>query len=89
MGMRIERLAQRRDGHQAERGERVEQALARECDALGEAFDPHAHDALLHAPHASVPAGHVSQVVARGFRQGDRVQRAARDIVSSGLPGND
>jgi molecular chaperone GrpE len=55
----------------------------------GEPFDPHAHEALLHAPHASVPAGHVSQVVARGFRQGDRVLRAARVIVSSGTPGKD
>ncbi len=56
---------------------------------LGEPFDPHAHEALLHAPHATVPAGHVSQVVARGFRQGERVLRAARVIVSSGTPGKD
>lgn len=56
---------------------------------VGEAFDPHAHEAMLHAPHATVPAGHVSQVVARGFRQGDRVLRAARVIVSSGKPGKD
>ena len=55
----------------------------------GEAFDPHAHEALLHAPHASVPAGHVSQVVARGFKQGERVLRAARVVVSSGAPGKD
>lgn len=56
---------------------------------LGEPFDPHAHEALLHAPHASVPAGHVSQVIARGFRQGSRVLRAARVVVSSGAPGKD
>ncbi len=53
----------------------------------GEPFDPHMHEALLHAPHASVPAGYVSQVVARGFRQGERVLRAAKVMVSSGVPG--
>jgi len=49
-----------------------------------EPFDPHTHEALLHAPHPTVPAGHVSQVVARGFKQGGRVLRAARVVVSSG-----
>ena len=56
---------------------------------LGEPFDPHTHEALLHAPHATVAAGHVSQVVARGFRQGERMVRAAKVMVSSGAPGKD
>jgi molecular chaperone GrpE len=53
---------------------------------LGEAFDPTAHEALSHSPHPTVPAGHVAQVIGRGWRHGDRLLRAARVLVSSGPP---
>ena len=51
---------------------------------LGEVFDPRRHEALVHSPHPTVPAGHVAQVIARGWQKGDRLLRAARVLVSSG-----
>ena len=57
---------------------------------LGEPFDPHAHEALLAcAARDACRPGTSSQVIARGFRQGERVLRAARVVVSSGAPGKD
>ena len=53
---------------------------------LGEPFDPTVHEALSHSPHPTVPAGHVSQVIGRGWRHGERLVRAARVLVSSGPP---
>lgn len=55
-------------------------------DPHGEPFDPHAHDALLSGESAEHPAGAVSQVIARGYRQGERLLRPARVMVSTGLP---
>ncbi len=52
-----------------------------------EAFDPRLHEALVSAPHPTIPAGHVTQVIARGWRQGERLVRPARVLVSSG-PGD-
>jgi len=52
----------------------------------GEPFDPRFHEALSHSPHPTVPAGHVTQVIGRGWRNGDRLVRAARVLVSSGPP---
>jgi len=54
---------------------------------VGAPFDPHTQEALVHAPSATVPAGHVVQVIARGFARGERVVRAARVVVSSGPAG--
>jgi molecular chaperone GrpE len=54
-------------------------------DPHGEAFDPHAHDALLSGASADHPAGAVSQVIARGYRHGDRLLRPARVMVSTGM----
>jgi molecular chaperone GrpE len=53
-------------------------------DPLGEPFDPAWHEALGHAPSATVPADHVVQVVAPGYRLGDRLLRPARVLISSG-----
>lgn len=53
-------------------------------DPLGAPFDPNEHEALLAAPSDAHPAGHVTQVVARGYRQGERLLRPARVIVSDG-----
>lgn len=53
-------------------------------DPLGEPFDPRWHDALGHAPSPTIPADHVVQVVAPGYKLGDRLLRPARVLVSSG-----
>jgi molecular chaperone GrpE len=52
--------------------------------AQGQPFDPGQHEALLQQPSAEVPAGHVLQEAARGYRMHERVIRPARVIVSSG-----
>ncbi len=48
----------------------------------GGAFDPHVHEALLAQPGEGVDAGHVLQVLQKGYRLGDRVVRPARVIVA-------
>jgi len=45
-------------------------------------FDPHVHEALLAQPAEGVEAGHVIQVVQRGYRIGDVVLRPARVVVA-------
>ena len=54
-----------------------------EVDPVGEAFDPHAHEALLSQP-ADAPEGVVLEVVQKGFTLGDRVLRPARVVISGG-----
>jgi molecular chaperone GrpE len=56
-------------------------------DPHGEPFDPHAHDALLSAESAEHAAGHVSHVIAPGYRRADggKVVRPAKVQVSTGL----
>jgi molecular chaperone GrpE len=53
-------------------------------DPLGEVFDSAWHEALGHAPSATVPADHVVQVISPGYRLGDRLLRPARVLISSG-----
>ena len=55
-----------------------------EIAALGEAFDPQFHQAILQQPSADVPANHVMLVTQSGFRMHDRVVRPSHVIVSSG-----
>ncbi len=68
--------------------ERLIEALRAEgvtaIDAAGAPFDPHEHEAMLSAPHPEVPAGHVVQMVAKGWKRGERLVRPARVLVSSG-----
>ena len=52
----------------------------------GEKFDPNLHQAIFEVPDASVPAGHVVQVVQPGYMIGDRVLRPAMVGVSKGGP---
>lgn len=52
-------------------------------DPVGEAFDPHRHEALLSQP-SDQPEGTVLEVVQRGYGLGDRVLRPARVIVAGG-----
>ena len=54
-----------------------------EVDPVGEAFDPHAHEALLSQP-SDAPEGTVIEVVQKGFTLGDRVLRPARVVISGG-----
>jgi len=56
-------------------------------DPVGQAFDPREHEALLSAPSDAHPTGHVAQVVSPGYRQGERLLRPARVIVSHGPAG--
>jgi molecular chaperone GrpE len=53
-------------------------------DPQGAPFDPREHEALLSGDSGEHPAGTVSQVIARGYRHGDRLLRPARVAVSTG-----
>ncbi|MBC8205625.1 MAG: nucleotide exchange factor GrpE [Kiritimatiellales bacterium] len=52
-------------------------------EAIGEAFNPHIHEALTHMP-SDKPAETVIEQVRRGYRLGDKLLRAAQVVVSSG-----
>ena len=52
-------------------------------DAIGEAFDPHRHESLLHMP-SDKPAGTVVEQIRRGYMLGEKLLRAAQVIVSGG-----
>jgi len=51
-------------------------------DPVGQPFDPAFHEAILEAEVPGVEAGHVAQVVLKGWRRGDRPLRAARVVVA-------
>lgn len=53
-------------------------------DAVGEAFDPHRHEALTHMPSEEFPAEVCSNQIRRGYMFGDKLLRAAQVVVSSG-----
>lgn len=50
--------------------------------ALGEPFDPTLHEAVGQTDLTDVPADHVAQVLQTGYRDGERLLRPARVIVS-------
>lgn len=52
-------------------------------DAVGEPFNPHRHEAILHMP-SDKPAETVIEQVRRGYLLGEKLLRAAQVIVSSG-----
>lgn len=52
--------------------------------AVGAAFDPTWHEALMKQPSDRVPDGHVLKEVGRGFKMRDRTLRPAKVIISSG-----
>jgi molecular chaperone GrpE len=60
------------------------QHQVQEIPALGEAFDPQFHAAILQQPSADVPANHVTLVAQAGYKLHDRVVRPSQVIVSSG-----
>ena len=56
----------------------------KEISPLGQAFDPHQHEAISHAPSADVKEEHVVTVVRTGYSLNGRLLRPASVIVSSG-----
>ena len=53
---------------------------------MGAAFDPAVHEAIVMQP-SEQEEGLIAAVLERGYRQGDRVLRPARVVVSSGTGG--
>lgn len=58
----------------------------KKIEPQGEKFDPNFHQAMYEVPDASVPSGHVVQVVQPGYVIGERVLRPALVGVSKGGP---
>src|ERR1700679_1705092 len=56
----------------------------KEINPVGEAFDPHQHEAISHEASADVKAEHVTKVVRTGYSLNGRLLRRASVIVSSG-----
>lgn len=52
-------------------------------EAIGQPFDPHAHEALGHEPTEEVPEGHVARQIRRGYRIKDRLLRPSNVFVAS------
>lgn len=52
-------------------------------EAIGEAFNPHRHEALTHMP-SDKPSETVIEQIRRGYMLGDKLLRAAQVVVSSG-----
>jgi molecular chaperone GrpE len=57
-----------------------------EVDTVGAEFDPNVHDAVVMQPSPQVE-GTVTAVLEKGYRQGDRILRPARVVVSAGPAG--
>jgi len=64
----------------------LEKNGVRQFSPRGEKFDPNVHQAMFEVPNASVPAGSVVEVVAPGYKIGERVLRPAMVGVSKGGP---
>jgi molecular chaperone GrpE len=64
----------------------LEKNGVKRIEPLGQKFDPNKHQAMFEAENASVPAGHVAQVMQAGYLMGDRVLRPALVAVSRGAP---
>src|SRR5436190_7719443 len=56
----------------------------KEINPVGQAFDPHQHEAISHQPSKDVKAEHVLNVVRTGYSLGGRLLRPASVVVSSG-----
>lgn len=57
-----------------------------EIETVGQPFDPNVHEALMQMPSETVEAGHVVEVIEKGFCLGDKVLRPAKVVVSQGKP---
>jgi molecular chaperone GrpE len=60
----------------------LEKHGVKKLEPLGQKFDPNRHQAMYEVPDATVPAGHVAQVVQAGYLIGDRVLRPALVAVA-------
>lgn len=73
--------------------EKIMKALADEgietIPAVGRPFDPNCHEAMLARPSDDYPPHTVLDELARGYKLGDRVLRAAKVIVSAGPAGEE
>lgn len=56
----------------------------KEINPLGQAFDPHQHEAISHQPSKDVKEEHVMNVVRTGYMLNGRLLRPASVVVSSG-----
>lgn len=56
----------------------------KEINPAGQAFDPHQHEAISHAPSADVKEEHVVNVVRTGYSLNGRLLRPASVVISSG-----
>jgi molecular chaperone GrpE len=64
----------------------LEQDGVTPIEAVGQAFDPFAHQAVTHEPSEDVPEGHIIAELQTGYRLGERVLRPTMVRVSSGPP---
>jgi molecular chaperone GrpE len=64
----------------------LEKHGVKRIEPLGQKFDPNKHQAMYETENATVPAGHVAQVMQAGYLIGDRVLRPALVAVSKGAP---
>ena len=62
----------------------LEKHGVKRIEPIGQKFDPNRHQAMYEAEDASVPAGHVAQVIQAGYLIGERVLRPALVAVSKG-----
>ena len=56
----------------------------KEINPVGQAFDPHQHEAISHQPSKDVKEEHVLTVVRTGYSLGGRLLRPASVVLSSG-----
>lgn len=56
--------------------------------AEGQPFDPKLHEAVAQETSETVPVGQVIRQTRKGYRQGERLLRAANVVVSTGVPEN-
>jgi molecular chaperone GrpE len=52
----------------------------------GDQFDPELHEALMRAPHESIPASHIIEAPELGYKLKGKIIKHAKVIVSSGKP---
>ncbi len=64
----------------------LEQSGVTPIHAVGEEFDPFAHQAVTHEPSDTVPPGHVIAELQKGYMISERVLRPSMVRVSSGPP---
>ena len=62
----------------------VERAGLERIDALGQPFDPYAHEAIMADEHSDQAADTVTQVIRPGYRAGTRIVRPAQVVVARG-----